>query len=49
MTQAMITLVSSVLGVDVAAAGRRLNTIGISAGDIDSARKAMDKIASGDR
>jgi hypothetical protein len=49
MTQTMITLVSSVLGVDVAAAGRRLNTIGISAGDIDSARKAMDKIASGDR
>ncbi len=49
MTQAMVTLVSSVLGVDVAAAGRRLNTIGISANDIDTARKAMDKIASGDR
>lgn len=49
MTQAMVTLVSSVLGVDVAAAGRRLDTIGITADDIDSARKAMDKIAAGNR
>ncbi len=49
MTQSMVTLVSSVLGVDVAAAGRSLNTIGVSAGDIDSARKAMDKIAAGER
>ncbi len=47
MTQAMVTLVGSVLGVDVAAAGRRLDTIGITADDIDTARKAMDKIASG--
>lgn len=47
MTQAMVTLVTGVLGVDVAAAGRRLDTIGIVANDIDSARKAMDKIATG--
>jgi len=47
MTQSMVTLVSSVLGVDVAAAGRRLDTIGIKADDIDSARKTMDKIAAG--
>lgn len=49
MTQAMITLVSSVLGVDIAAAGRRLDTIGITADDIDSARRAMDNIAAGNR
>ncbi|MEM7257572.1 MAG: hypothetical protein AAF404_09310 [Pseudomonadota bacterium] len=49
MTQAMVTLVSSVLGVDIAAAGRRLDTIGISADDIDTARRAMDNIAAGNR
>ena len=47
MTQSMVTLVTSVLGVDVAAAGRRLDTIGIKADDIDTARKTMDKIAAG--
>lgn len=47
MTQSLVTLVSSVLGVDVAAAGRRLETIGITATDIDTARKAMDNIAMG--
>lgn len=47
MTQAIVTLVSSVLGVDVAAAGRRLDTIGITTEDIDTARKAMDNIAAG--
>lgn len=47
MTQSMVTLVSSVLGVDVAAAGRRLDTIGITTTDIDTARKAMDNIAMG--
>jgi len=47
MTQSMVTLVSSVLGVDVAAAGRRLETIGIKTDDIDSARRVMDKIATG--
>jgi len=47
MTQSMVTLVSSVLGVDVAAAGRRLDTIGIKTDDVDSARKTMDNIATG--
>ena len=47
MTQSMVTLVTSVLGVDVAAAGRRLDTIGIQAGDVDAARKIMDNIATG--
>ena len=47
MTRAMITLASTVLGADVAAAGRRLDTIGIRAGDIDTARKAMETIATG--
>lgn len=49
VTQAMITLASAVLGADVAAAGRRLETIGIAAGDIEAARLAMDKIATGAR
>lgn len=47
VTTAMITLASSVLGADVAAAGRRLGTIGIDARDIDTARRAMDAIALG--
>ena len=49
MTQSMVTLASTVLGADVAAAGRRLETIGISAGDLDTARRAMDAIATGGR
>ena len=47
VTQSMITLASAVLGADVAAAGRRLDTIGITAKDIDTARSAMDAIARG--
>ena len=49
MTQSMVTLAASILGADVAAAGRRLDTIGIVESDIDSARKAMDNIAMGHR
>ncbi len=49
VTRSMITLASAVLGADVAAAGRRLDTIGIDATDADSARKAMDRIAMGGR
>ena len=49
VTQSMITLASTVLGADVAAAGRRLDTIGITENDIDSARRAMDAIATGTR
>lgn len=48
-TQSMITLASTLLGADVAAAGRRLDTIGINEADIDSARRAMDAIATGQR
>jgi len=49
VTRAMITLASAVLGADVAAAGRRLDTIGITAQDTDTARQAMDAIATGTR
>ena len=49
MTRAMITLASSVLGADVAAAGRKLETIGISGADLADVRKAMDAIATGAR
>ena len=49
VTQSMVTIGSSILGADVAAAGRRLDTIGIDASDIDSARRAMDAIAMGQR
>lgn len=49
MTESMITLASAVLGADVAAAGRRLETIGITETDIDAARRVMDAIATGTR
>ncbi len=49
VTRSMITLASAVLGADVAAAGRRLDTIGIDATDASCARKAMDKVATGGR
>ncbi len=49
VTQAMVTLASAVLGADVAAAGRRLDTIGINAADVDGARREMDAIATGTR
>ena len=49
VTRSMVELASAVLGADVAAAGRRLDTIGITARDIDDARHAMDAIATGGR
>jgi opine dehydrogenase len=49
VTQSMITLAGAVLGADVASAGRRLDTIGIRASDLDTARAAMDAIATGGR
>ncbi len=49
VTQSMVTLASTVLGADIAAAGRRLETIGITDKDIDSARRVMDSIAMGAR
>ncbi len=49
VTDSMITLASGVLGADVAAAGRRLDTIGIRSKDINTVRQAMDAIATGQR
>ena len=43
VTTSMITLASSVLGADIASAGRRLDTIGIGANDIDDARRIIDR------
>ena len=47
LTRSMVTLASSILGADVASAGRRLDTIGIRESDIAEARAAMDAIARG--
>ena len=47
VTEAMITLGSAILGADIAAAGRRLDTIGITATDASEARRQMDHIATG--
>ncbi len=48
-TEAMIALVSALLGSDIAKAGRRLDTIGITASTIDDARPLIDAIANGSR
>ena len=44
-TEAMITLASTVLGADVEPAGRKLDAIGINAGNLDEARRILDTIA----
>ena len=49
VTSAMIALSSSVLGADVVNAGRKLETIGINAGDAEDARRLLDDIARGAR
>lgn len=49
LTRSMVTMASTILGADVASAGRRLDTIGIREIDIDAARATMDAIATGDR
>lgn len=49
VTEAMLTMVSAALGADLSPAGRRLETVGVNAADIDDARRAMDRIARGDR
>ena len=46
VTRSIVTLVTSILGADVASAGRRLDTIGIRDTDLDGARSAMDALAS---
>ena len=45
VTDAMITLASTILGADIASAGRKLERIGIGADDIDDVRRVMDDIA----
>ena len=47
LTSSLISISDRVLGADVAAAGRRLETIGISAADVDQARRIFDNIATG--
>ena len=49
VTRAMTALAETLLGGDVAHAGRRLDTVGIGARDLDEARRAMDAIARGER
>ncbi len=47
LTNSLITMSDRILGADIAAAGRRLETIGVSAGDVDQARRIFDTIATG--
>ncbi len=47
LTSSLIAISDRILGADVAAAGRRLETIGVSAGDVDHARRIFDTIATG--
>ncbi|MGB0410481.1 MAG: hypothetical protein ACPGFA_02735, partial [Pikeienuella sp.] len=47
LTESMLTMISAALGADLAPAGRRLETVGVNATDIDDARRVMDRIAKG--
>jgi opine dehydrogenase len=47
LTSAMIALAAAMLGGDLLHAGRSLDAIGISAGSIDDARRAVERIAQG--
>lgn len=47
VTESMITMVSAILGADIASAGRKLETVGIDAGNLEQARRIMDDIAQG--
>jgi hypothetical protein len=49
MTQSVIRLSEGILGADLAAAGRQLDTIGITAETVDSARRAFDALMTGAR
>lgn len=49
VTDAMIALVSSVLGADIAPTGRRLESIGVDAKDADEARQILDSLSRGSR
>jgi hypothetical protein len=48
-TESVITLASTVLGADIEPAGRRLDAIGVNAGNIDEARRILDSIAGASR
>jgi hypothetical protein len=48
-TQALMALVGAVLDADVAAAGRRLESVGISAPNADAARRVFDALTPGGR
>lgn len=47
VTQSMISLACTLLGGDLLNAGRRLDGIGLSEGDLDKARRKLDAIADG--
>jgi len=49
VTKSTLQMISAALGADLAPAGRRLETVGVTADDLDDARKAMDRIAKGTR
>ncbi len=49
VTSAMTTLAETLLGGDLAPAGRRLDTVGIGASDLDDARRTIEAIARGER
>jgi len=46
-TRALVTLTGAILDADVAAAGRRLNTMGIGTANLDDARRAFDALTPG--
>ena len=46
-TAALVAMCEVILGADVAAAGRRLDTIGVTSGDVDSARRLFDSLMNG--
>ena len=47
VTEATLQMISSTLGADLAPAGRRLENVGVTANDIDDARRVIDRIAKG--
>lgn len=48
-TEALVRVTEGLLGVDIAAAGRRLDAIGIAAADVADARRVLDALATGGR
>ena len=48
-TEAMVTIAGAILGADLQFAGRRLDMIGIDAGNIEDCRRLLDRMAEGKR